>query len=51
VYCAYRAVKPNSVRRKAHFRARVHKERNSADEWRVRVVIGGLREAHKEGKY
>jgi hypothetical protein len=36
---------------KWHVRKRMHMERSDREEWRVRELIAGLRDAHKGGRY
>jgi hypothetical protein len=39
------------VARKAHFKSKVHRHTCGREEWRLRLVVAGLRDVHKEGNY
>lgn len=39
------------VARKVHFKSKAHKHTCGREEWRLRLVVAGLRDVHKEGIY
>jgi hypothetical protein len=54
VECSYTQVKEQSPKKKAHFSKRAHPDGQYAvpkKDWKIRVAIAGLRDAHKEMRY
>ncbi|KUJ07542.1 uncharacterized protein LY89DRAFT_356916 [Mollisia scopiformis] len=49
--CRFMGVTKDSKARQRHLERRAHQQYVSGEEWRSRVIIAGLRGAHREGKY